>query len=77
MAIYDQGDIIEVSFDPSIGHEPQKKRPAVVVSTYDFNMRSSLTFVAPITSTFNKYPLHVPQPFHYYFQDLELTLYKE
>jgi len=55
----EQGDIIEVSFDPSYGHEPQKRRPALVVSTDAFNLRSSLTAVCPITSTDNGYPLHV------------------
>lgn len=55
-----QGDVIEVSFDPSRGHEPQKTRPGLVVSTDGFNLRSSLTMVAPITSVDNHYPLHVP-----------------
>lgn len=32
--VFEQGDIIEVDFDPTRGHEPQKKRPALVVSAY-------------------------------------------
>lgn len=60
MPIFDQGDIIEVNFSPSIGHEPARRRPALVVSADAFNLRSSMTFVAPITSTNNGYPLHVP-----------------
>ena len=63
MAIFRQGDIIEVNFDPTLGHEPAKRRPALVVSTDEFNLRSSMTFVAPITSTVNGYPLHL------YFDD--------
>ncbi|MCL2655659.1 MAG: type II toxin-antitoxin system PemK/MazF family toxin [Coriobacteriia bacterium] len=59
MATFEQGDIIQVSFDPSLGHEPQKLRPAVVVSTTRSNVVSSLTFVAPITSVNNRFPLHV------------------
>lgn len=59
MVALEQGDVIEVSFDPTIGHEPQKTRPAVVVSGYDFNTNSSLTVVAPITSVDSGYPLHV------------------
>ena len=55
----EQGDVIEVSFDPTLGHEPQKTRPAVVVSGYDFNNGSALTVVAPITSVDNGFPLHV------------------
>lgn len=58
MSIFEQGDIIEVNFNPSMGHEPAKRRPGLVVSTSAFNMRSSMTFVAPITSTVNTYPLH-------------------
>ena len=60
MGVFSQGDIIEVNFDPSKGHEPAKRRPALVVSTDSFNMRSSMTFVAPITSVMNRYPLHLP-----------------
>ena len=59
MPIFNQGDIIEVNFDPTLGHEPAKRRPALVVSTDEFNLRSSMTFVAPITSTINFYPLHL------------------
>ena len=59
MAIFKQGDIIEVNFDPTLGHEPAKRRPALVVSTDEFNLRSSMTFVAPITSVVNGYPLHL------------------
>lgn len=57
--VFLQGDIIDVSFDPSVGHEPAKRRPGLVVSTDDFNIKSSMTFVAPITSSKNDYPLHV------------------
>ena len=55
----EQGDIIEVDFNPSVGHEPAKLRPAVVVSVFGFNSRSSLVAVVPVTSKDNGYPLHV------------------
>lgn len=58
--IVTQGDIVRVDFNPTRGHEPRKRRPALVVSTDAFNLRSSLTMVCPITSTDNGYPLHVP-----------------
>lgn len=60
MPVFSQGDIVDANFDPSLGHEPAKRRPGLVVSTDAFNLRSSMTFVAPITSTMNRYPLHVP-----------------
>ena len=60
MNIYEQGDLIWINFNPTVGHEPQKKRPAVVVSCgYFNNVLSSLTVVCPITSTVNGHPLHI------------------
>ena len=58
--LFEQGDIIEVNFNPTVGHEPQKRRPALVVSVGHFNnVISSLTVVCPITSTVNGHPLHI------------------
>lgn len=59
MSALEQGDIIELDFTPAVGHEPAKRRPAVVASVYGFNSRSCLVMVVPITSTDNGYPLHV------------------
>lgn len=56
--IFDQGDVIWVDFDPTLGHEPQKRRPALVVSSQKYNLLSNLTIVCPITSTENGFPLH-------------------
>ena len=58
--MFEQGDIIEVNFDPTVGHEPQKRRPALVVSVGSFNNYvSSLTVVCPITSRAVPHPLHI------------------
>lgn len=59
MSALEQGDIIEIDFTPAVGHEAAKTRPAVVLSVFEFNVRSSLVMVAPITSTDNGYPMHV------------------
>lgn len=59
MTQLEQGDIVEVDFSPAYGHEPAKRRPAVVVSGYGFNSRSSMTAIVPITTTDNGYPLHI------------------
>lgn len=59
MTALEQGDIIEVDFSPSVGHEPAKTRPAVVVSVFGFNTRSSLVSVVPLTTKDSGYPLHV------------------
>lgn len=60
MSSLEQGDVIEIDFNPSVGHEPAKQRPALVVSGYGFNSRSSLVSVVPITSKESGYPLHIP-----------------
>ena len=60
--IYEQGDIIEVNFDPTVGHEPAKKRPALVISNLDFNLTNSMTIVCPITSREKDFFLHEPLP---------------
>ena len=54
-----QGDIIKVSFDPNSGHEQSGYRPALVISNNEFNKRTGLAIVCPITNTDNKFPLHV------------------
>jgi len=58
--LFEQGDLVEVDFDPTKGHEPAKRRPALVVSVGFFNnVLSSLTVVCPITSTPSRHPLHI------------------
>ncbi|PQC28214.1 type II toxin-antitoxin system PemK/MazF family toxin [Enterococcus mundtii] len=46
-----QGDIITINFNPSAGREIQKRRPALVVSTDNYNLVTGLVAVCPITST--------------------------
>ncbi len=59
----EQGDLIEMDFNPTVGHEPQKLRPALVVSVgYFNNVLSSLVMVCPITSGANGHPLHIELP---------------
>lgn len=56
------GSIIYIGFDPSVGSEIQKRRPAVVVSNNILAQTSPFTWVVPIShGTFNgkDYPLHV------------------
>lgn len=55
----EQGDIIEVDFNPSVGHEHAKYSPAIVITDWAFNSRSSLVGVVPVQSTDSGYPLHV------------------
>ncbi|MCL2053884.1 MAG: type II toxin-antitoxin system PemK/MazF family toxin [Oscillospiraceae bacterium] len=45
-----QGDIIQVNFNPTIGSEQQGKRPAVVISNNFVIKNTAILFVAPVTS---------------------------
>lgn len=45
-----KGDIIWVQFNPSVGHEFQDKRPAVVIQSNQQLAKSNLVTVMPITS---------------------------
>jgi mRNA interferase MazF len=59
----EQGDIVECNFDPARGHEPARRRPALVVSvSYFNNALSSLTVVCPITPAAHLHPLHIEIP---------------
>lgn len=57
-----QGDIIRFNLDPSLGHEPRGMRPAMVVSTFEFNASTGMTLVCPITTVLNEFPLHLALP---------------
>jgi mRNA interferase MazF len=47
---YGLGSIWVVSFDPSVGTEIQKNRPALIVSGTTFNQKRSKVTVLPLTS---------------------------
>lgn len=44
------GDIVWVEFDPSVGHEYQGKRPAIVVQSNEQLAKSNLVTIIPLTS---------------------------
>ena len=48
MAIFDRGDVVSVPLDPAIGHEQRGTRPALVLTTKEFN-RLGDVLIAPIT----------------------------
>lgn len=60
MATYARGDIVMVSLDPTLGHEQAKRRPYLVVSGAEYNKRSKLLVICPITSTVKPWPWQVP-----------------
>lgn len=62
MTGFSQGDVVVFDHNPARGHEPQGRRPSVVLSNDDFNLRTSLGIVAPVSRTDNGFPLHLPLP---------------
>ncbi len=48
MPVFDRGDVVSVPLDPTVGHEQRGTRPALVLTTKDFNQLGDV-LVAPIT----------------------------
>lgn len=58
-----RGDIMWVGFDdPPVGHEQAGHRPALVLSSSQFNRRAQVAFCVPITSRVRGHSLEVPLP---------------
>jgi len=58
-----KGEIYLVNFDPTIGHEVKKKRPALILSNNIHNQYSPLVTIAPLSSNTNKvYPFEIYIP---------------
>jgi mRNA interferase MazF len=49
-----RGEVYLVNFDPTIGSEIQKTRPALILQNDIANQHSPITIVAAITSQFDK-----------------------
>lgn len=62
MYIPNKGDIVWFNFDPSVGKEVMKNRPAFVISRKVFNEHTGFAVVAPITSTVRGMKLEVVLP---------------
>lgn len=59
-----RGEIYLVAFDPTVGHEIQRTRPALVIQNDVSNQHSPITIVAAISSQFQTppHPREVPIP---------------
>ena len=64
LAFPKRGEIYLVSFDPTVGAEIRKTRPALIVQNNIANRHSPVTIVAAITSQFEEplYPTEVLVP---------------
>jgi mRNA interferase MazF len=56
----DAGDIVMMDFDPQIGREQAKRRPALVLTDPRYNRASGLAVVCPLTSKRKPYPFALP-----------------
>ena len=44
-----RGDAVWIDFNPQVGHEQAGRRPALILTTKDFNDKTSLVVLCPIT----------------------------
>src|SRR5205823_14481480 len=56
------GDFIWIDLDPTVGHEQSGRRPAIVLSSHDYNAAAGLCVVCPITSRVRNYPFEAVLP---------------
>jgi mRNA interferase MazF len=56
-------DVWLLNFDPTIGSEVKKTRPAVIVSPNIMNEKLLTVIAAPLTSTIKGYPSRIPSSF--------------
>jgi mRNA interferase MazF len=54
-----RGELYLVAFDPTVGHEIQKTRPALIIQNDIGNQHSPLTIVAAVTSKVSPMPFPV------------------
>ena len=58
----ERGDAVWLTFDPQAGHEQSGRRLAVVVSPSQYNSRTGLALLCPITNQIKGYPFEVLLP---------------
>lgn len=56
----DTGDIVYLDFDPQVGREQARRRPALVLTDLRYNRASGLAVVCPLTSKRKPYPFALP-----------------
>ena len=56
----DTGDIVFMDFDPQVGREQAKRRPALILTDLRYNRASGLAVVCPLTSKVKAYPFTLP-----------------
>lgn len=54
-----QYDVLQISLDPTIGHEIKKSRPCIILSPDEMNKYISTVIIAPMTLKSHPYPTRV------------------
>jgi mRNA interferase MazF len=57
--IPEAGDLLWLEFDPQTGREQRGRRPCLVLSPKEYNRKTGLALVCPITSRIKGYPFEV------------------
>ncbi len=57
-----RGDIVKLDFDPTLGREQAGYRPALIITSKQFNQATRLALVCPITSQIKGFNLEVMLP---------------
>jgi len=60
--IPDRGDIVWINMNPQVGHEQAGRRPAIVLSPFEYNKKVGLALFCPITNQIKGYPFEVGIP---------------
>ncbi len=55
----DRGDTVWLCFDPVLGHEQAGRRPALVLSSRKYNLKTGLAVCCPITRSIKGYSFEV------------------
>jgi mRNA interferase MazF len=55
----DAGDVLWIDFGAPVGREQGGRRPALVLTSRDYNRASSVMLVSPITRTRREWPFNV------------------
>lgn len=67
------GDVIWLTFSPQAGREQAGRRPGMVLSPINYNRKTSLCLVCPITSKVKGFPFEVLLPDDFPLQGVVLS----
>ena len=56
----DRGDVVWLNFTPQAGREQAGHRPALVISPKEYNRKTGLAVMCPMTTQAKGYPFEVP-----------------